>query len=528
MDSGAKQKLREEYEKKKLATKRQRLLIKKDLLDHPEKIVLYKEKCRRDIVYFTDMFTWTYDPRRRPSKMPFILYPFQEEYIKNVERDIDEGRDALTEKSRDMGVTWLVLVVFLHGFLFKGYDFRVGSRKEELVDKRGDADSLFEKLRFLLLALPVGFLPTGWTPIKHDRHMLLENPELKCSIAGEATNPNFGVGGRKKAILFDEFAKWSCAEDAWKKSADTTPCRLPISTPEGMGQKFSDVRFDKKVPIKVYTLHWGLHPYKDQKWYDDEKKRRTDQEVAQELDISYDRSAKSRVYEIWDHIERGQFKYNPAFPLFTSWDFGNDGTAIIWWQRVLGTRFWRIIDSYINYNKVIDFFVPFITGKFAHPYPYTEEELRMINERRSWLPSINFGDPSCKQHQMQYKYSIQEVLENNQIYIYTNDEAVKFESRKTATELLIRDIQLNINPRTEYLDSSIKNSRYPERSEMTTATSEILRPVHNWSSHYRTALEYLAVNRPEDPKENRDPMEEAFNRKIKKSNDFDLSNGAYS
>ena len=38
--------------------------------------------------------------------------------------------------------------------------------------------------------------------------------------------------------------------------------------------------------------------------------------------------------------------------------------------------------------------------------------------------------------------------------------------------------------------SAILNARYPERKDTSNSTSKALLPVHNWTSHYRTALEY--------------------------------------
>ena len=38
--------------------------------------------------------------------------------------------------------------------------------------------------------------------------------------------------------------------------------------------------------------------------------------------------------------------------------------------------------------------------------------------------------------------------------------------------------------------SAIMNAKYPERKENSNSTSENRKPVHNRTSHYRTALEY--------------------------------------
>ena len=41
--------------------------------------------------------------------------------------------------------------------------------------------------------------------------------------------------------------------------------------------------------------------------------------------------------------------------------------------------------------------------------------------------------------------------------------------------------------------SAMLNSRYPERKEASNSTKAFTLPVHNWTSHYRTALEYFVT-----------------------------------
>ena len=39
--------------------------------------------------------------------------------------------------------------------------------------------------------------------------------------------------------------------------------------------------------------------------------------------------------------------------------------------------------------------------------------------------------------------------------------------------------------------TAILNARYPERKEWSQSTKPFELPIHDWTSHYRTALEYL-------------------------------------
>src|SRR3990167_8069532 len=69
------------------------------------------ERARRDVVFYVNQFCWTYDPRpeAKPNHFPFLTYDYQDDYLRRLEEAFRSNEDLRTEKSRDMGVTWLVL-----------------------------------------------------------------------------------------------------------------------------------------------------------------------------------------------------------------------------------------------------------------------------------------------------------------------------------------------------------------------------------------------------------------------------------
>ena len=281
-----------------------------------------------DIVSWINLTAWSKNPRvPAPNTFPLILYDFQETYVLELKDAIDNQYDYLTDKTREMGVSWCVLYVLQHYWQFKeGSDFRVGSRKEEYVDKLNVIDTLLEKVRFNTLRQPPFLLPQGFSPKEHAGFMRIFNPELQNGIFGESANPHFGSGGRSKAIMLDEFAKWepSVASAAWTATADVTGCRLPVSTPVGSGNKFGMLANEEgSEKIKKISLHYTLHPVKAKgayymdhnvkipikdcasaykiwksgvevcsPWYDAEKERRSESDFAQEINIDYLRSGR--------------------------------------------------------------------------------------------------------------------------------------------------------------------------------------------------------------------------------------------
>lgn len=256
------------------------------------------EKARRDPVFFFNQFAWTYDPRpeAKPNHFPFLTYPFQDDYILNLEAAYKGVYDLLTDKSRDMGASWLVLSWIVWHWLFNtSFNALVGSRKEDLVDNF-QPDSLFGKMDYLIKRLPTWLLPKGFNSDKHRTFCKIINPETGNTIQGESANKDFSRQGRYTVIMLDEFAFWEQADSVWTATGDSSPIRLPVSTPRGKNNKFADLRFGNQ--IKVVSLHWKLHPHKDQDWYEKQKHRRTPREVAQELDIDYEASGTERVFAL--------------------------------------------------------------------------------------------------------------------------------------------------------------------------------------------------------------------------------------
>ena len=282
----------------------------------------FREMLKRlfyeDILFAFNAFFYTLDVRRRPEHhQPFCTYPYQDVEILALRDAINEGEDKCLEKSRDMGVTWIVLGTMFWFWMQPsgGADFLLGSRIEDYVDKKGDPRTHFAKLRYLLNRLPKWLRPKGFNPRSHDTFMKLVNPATESSFTGESNNPNFSTQGRYLGILYDEFAKWEGSdESAWTAGGDASPCRIAVSTPFGAGGQFYRLVTDGRT--KKATLHWSLHPRKGRglnciwpapnesekadrgsswtpeekltsPWYEKEVARRLPSEIAQELDIDY-------------------------------------------------------------------------------------------------------------------------------------------------------------------------------------------------------------------------------------------------
>lgn len=233
----------------------------------------------------------TVDPRNvergLPSSVPFILFPRQREWIGwTVERWKNQER-GITEKSRDMGLSWLSVALASTLCLFhSGIMIGFGSRKEEYVDRIGAPKSLFWKARKFIENVPPEFR-AGWDIKTSAPHMRINFPGTDSSISGEAGD-GIGRGDRSSIYFVDEAAFLERPHLVEASLSQTTNCRIDISTPHGMSNPFAEKRHSGKTP--VFTFHWRDDPRKNEAWYAKQCEDLDPVTVAQEIDLNYQAS----------------------------------------------------------------------------------------------------------------------------------------------------------------------------------------------------------------------------------------------
>ncbi|MFL1558589.1 hypothetical protein [Pseudomonas sp. O11] len=233
----------------------------------------------------------TADPRNvergLPASIPFLLFPKQEEWIQWFMDRWKSQEPGITEKTRDMGMSWLTIGLASTVCMFNsGFVVGFGSRKEEYVDKIGSPKSLFDKARTFIRLLPKEFRGT-WDDRKHAPHMRILFPDTGSVITGESGD-GIGRGDRTSFYIVDESAFLERPQLVDASLSATTNCRQDISTPNGMGNSFAQRRHSGK--IKVFTFHWRDDPRKDDAWYAKQVDELDPVTVAQEIDINYSAS----------------------------------------------------------------------------------------------------------------------------------------------------------------------------------------------------------------------------------------------
>lgn len=288
-----------------------RIMTLTKLRNDPEMLASSKAYYKNHAADFIMHWMDTYNPRKVGSKwMPFVLFKRQDEFVAFLEELRRDQENGLVEKCRDIGATWLVCAYSVWCWLYQDdFAFGWGSRKQELVDKLGDPDSIFEKMRLLIKRLPDVFLPEGFKTREHATFMKLINPANGATITGESGD-NIGRGGRKAMYGKDESAHYERPEKIEAALGDNTNVQLDISSVNGLGNVFHRRRESgidwhpggDPIPhgeTRVFVFDWRDHPEKTQEWYDARKakaEREGMQHVfAQEVDRNYSAAVQNTI-----------------------------------------------------------------------------------------------------------------------------------------------------------------------------------------------------------------------------------------
>lgn len=224
------------------------------------------EMCRQDIVFFINVFVWQFNPNTigKASTLvgPFVTWDYQDVALRTLLRCIAERSDCVIEKSRDMGASWLCLIVMLWFWLFHPMSkFLCVSRNADAVDDREDSDSLFWKLDYIIEKLP------DWMIEKRDfsrKVMSFKNHKNGSMITGQASTGKAGVGGRCLAMFVDEFSQIDEARELYDRTSDTTSCRIFNGTHKGTNSCFHEltVKANTTPNLIKLVMHWTMHPDK--------------------------------------------------------------------------------------------------------------------------------------------------------------------------------------------------------------------------------------------------------------------------
>ena len=252
------------------------------------------EFCKQDPQYWADLFGWVYDFRERRDRVeePFVMWESQREVfhalIAHLHGNCSCGfKDLVINKiTRREGGTYLTIFAAIHDFLFYNY-VHIGfvSLNFDDVDKK--PDSIFAKIDRILERLPVWLLPAGWNKNRNKAPFCRSEGYIRkpgydassdsmqtamplCTLYGESTTTTLGISQGVSALIFDELGRIGdegkpkgIDREIWERNADTTHCRVAVSTIGGPSTQHTILvrSADSEYPLcHVVTLAWYLNP----------------------------------------------------------------------------------------------------------------------------------------------------------------------------------------------------------------------------------------------------------------------------
>ena len=371
-------------------------LDRKVTLDRCEQDLDYRawelEKCRRDPIYWINNWVWTTDPRNPsrglPVSVPFVLWPKQVEYLQWRRGLLKDRKFGIVAKSRDSGMSWILVADQLHHWLFESdYKGAIGSRKNQLVDRLGDPDTIFQKFRMILDKLPYWMKPESF----QDNYMRLINDSNRSVISGEGGD-NLGRGGRSSCYDVDEFAFVERQPSVLAALSANTDCLILTSTPNGVGNEFANIYLQDRGYSK-FTFHW-LDDERKNNWialdgstgqgrnapigaiypfYEDQKSKLDPLILAKEVDIDFNSSMEGILIEskwvmaaIDFPLISSSFTNQAGFDVASSGKCLNTFIVVQGGNRVSHIESWSEENTTISAYKAIDLCRAYNVDKFNY------------------------------------------------------------------------------------------------------------------------------------------------------------------
>lgn len=505
----------------------QRVAILEKAMNNKELQDIEIELCRRDILYFFKNYLWTdrnptFFDNTYPDILPFIPFPFQEEYITQVWESIEEWNKPVSqrkpwvltnvfiEKSRQMWISWITAWILLYWFLFHNHKYTIISRTAEEVDTAWDMDSMFEKIRFMIRELPDWILPKWFSKElgknKTNAYMRITDPNSWASITGKSANPDAWRWWTRNAIFMDEMAFMSNAHTINKAAWNNTPCRIFNSTPNWEWNEFFRMRqlclerIDKETgnvlppEIKWLRYHRSEHPHYTQAWYDWKTKGMSKEQIAQELEIDYNTAIEWRVYPNFPK-EPTDTQYNPELPMYVWMDNSHwwwDPNAIICMQQ--NWAYWDIFDA-VEVSQPPEYCAEYLSCEPRFEMTNTQQEFLDRWKNYNRRKAVFIDDPYDTKSAL-WSSTILDDYRKRWINLMIPQERRKSEQILKARTNIYR---VRYNENCLDFASAIMNARYPLRKEWSNQTTQQVLPVHDWTSHFRTALEYWITYILENP-----------------------------
>ena len=222
---------------------------------------LVLEAGRRDILFFAATFVWIFEPRP-PRAIPFTPWCDQADVISWMVECIFSHRDMGVEKSRGIGMSWNIIIVF-YWLWFYTSEVKLGCMsKDEAVLDGDDANYLLGKFVYIHEHMPY------WARCDENGNDILSRNRTRHTLINLRNGGTFqGFPStdskvrslRFTAFFYDEFAFFSGnVQEQLNSSVHTAPSRIFISTWNGSNNVFHSImRRLSSTMLRVLSYWWA-------------------------------------------------------------------------------------------------------------------------------------------------------------------------------------------------------------------------------------------------------------------------------
>lgn len=389
------------------------------------------------------------------------------------------------------------------------------------------------------LRLPEWCIPSGWDPKIHDRKLALSHPTKTNIITGESTTGKAGTGDRQNEVMMDEGAKNKEIGTIWPGLTAVTDHRFAFSSAyrldgDGMYKLVEAGRAAQRNPNipgpSFLSLSWDRHPLRDEAWFRRMRARHSDDinGFKREFEMDWSAGIGDWVYPGASKIIPGYYPYSPTGgDIMGSIDPGiRDSTAIGLMQYVPATQNnWTVFDALVLSTPSAHYLAPILMGwPPGHPmryeYPEFQDEsiqqfmdimwtIRKSGRKITWVGDP-YGDNAGGANTIGFYAALflrslelneqhttweGEVIPPMRLTVLTKyDEGQRFHrGRKEALTQQLPKLLFNDIPRVNYVVDALKQYRYRSQDDNRSVQNEPNSPLHDWTSHPATMMEYFAV-----------------------------------
>lgn len=241
------------------------------------------KNCGSNPIYFLNKYVWI---QSKGGRSLFKTFPFQDDCLTKIRNN----RFVIINKSRQLGLSTLV-----SGYAIWLALFRRDQNILVLATKLETAKNFIKKCKFSLENLPPWMMIAEIQCNAQDISFSSNGSQIKAI----PTSEDAGRSEALQLLIVDEAAHIKEFDKLWTGLLPTLSYSggraVLISSPNGTGNVFHDICVEardtpEKSEFEYVELLWNVHPERNDAWFEEEKKKFNEKQLAQEYMCSFNSS----------------------------------------------------------------------------------------------------------------------------------------------------------------------------------------------------------------------------------------------